>query len=586
MKKKIILLILIVALLALPLMACGGEKKAPTAKDIDLADYSMSLDSKQYGRETYTENTGYTAANKLNGIVMGTNGYGISILANTETQKYTLYDLASGQTLLNGQEFNNIVVDSATGCFKLINHDSVNNTSKWGVADWTGTKMLMEMTEIYTAFGVNIETLNDCYYENEITPSVIMRITYYLTADTLDYKYFRIIAEDMSSSPSIESVDENKLHFGSPSSVGSTVSALTRISIYPKGSIVKSVYGEMDAYSYSANLINSANFMKAAVTFYNGDTKKGTVNIKNGFVIGFIENYMYYAEVENLPYDAKSGYNVYEQTGSSFTSASKMNFTYYKYDIIKDKNKEINPGYVILPEGMEELYNYSDKKFDAASLQAVNLVDGVAVVNDSTDYKTYVVNSDLKVIADLSEKPFDFTSSITRLNDDRFMTKDNGTVYIIDKKLNEIASFSGNYTIYKSSQLIVYSDEDRYMAIDFNGNVVFEPKYSSLEFYGGVALTNVTNADSVSENYLVSKSNLSGSPANAVLGENETMIYANYGIIIKKNAENKITVYDYNGTQLLSVDKVASVQAAKITGGKLTLTATLTEGGAVSYLFS
>lgn len=45
MKKKIILLVLIVALLALPLTACGGEKKAPTAKAIKLADYSVTLDA-------------------------------------------------------------------------------------------------------------------------------------------------------------------------------------------------------------------------------------------------------------------------------------------------------------------------------------------------------------------------------------------------------------------------------------------------------------------------------------------------------------------------------------------------------------
>ena len=588
MKKKIILLVLIVALLALPLTACGGEKKAPTAKAIKLADYSVTLDAKQNGREIYTENTGYTAANKLNGIAANANSYGITALFNSETQKYTLYDLNNGQTLMSGQEFSNISLDGATGCFKLMNYDAAGNTNKWGVADWTGTKMLMDMTEISAYSSVTIETMDNCYVGNEIYPAEILKIQYTPAgADTAVSKYFRILAEDMFSAPSIDSVEENKLNIGSPSSVGSAVSAIERAPVYQRAASVKSVYGDMDSYSYSVNLINYENFMKAALTFYDGDAQKGTVNIKNGFIIGFIEKYLYYAEVETLPYDAESGYNVYQQTGDSFTSVSKMNFTYYRYDVIKNKLKKINPGYIILPEDLDNLYNYSDKKFDAATVQAINLVDGVATLNDSADYKTYVVNSDLKVIADLSEKPFRL-SSIVKLNDNRFMISDDGVNYIVDKKLNEIASFSSSsaYRIYKSSQLIAYSDNGRYMAVDFNGSVVFEPKYSSLEFYGGVALTDIMGVSSDNEDYFVSRDNLAGSAASALIGDNETMIFSDYGIIVKKNAENKITVYNYKGVELLSADNVSSVNAYKIIGEKLLFTASLTEGGSASYLFT
>lgn len=175
---------MIVALLALPLTACGGEKKAPTAKAIKLADYSVTLDAKQNGREIYTENTGYTAANKLNGIAANANSYGITALFNSETQKYTLYDLNNGQTLMSGQEFSNISLDGATGCFKLMNYDAAGNTNKWGVADWTGTKMLMDMTEISAYSSVTIETMDNCYVGNEIYPAEILKIQYTPAART------------------------------------------------------------------------------------------------------------------------------------------------------------------------------------------------------------------------------------------------------------------------------------------------------------------------------------------------------------------------------------------------------------------
>ena len=59
MKKKFLILLFIVAIFALPLAACGGEKKAPTTNKLDVADYAIDLATTIAGQEIYPEPKGY-----------------------------------------------------------------------------------------------------------------------------------------------------------------------------------------------------------------------------------------------------------------------------------------------------------------------------------------------------------------------------------------------------------------------------------------------------------------------------------------------------------------------------------------------
>lgn len=158
--------------------------------------------------------------------------------------------------------------------------------------------------------------------------------------------------------------------------------------------------------------------------------------------------------------------------------------------------------------------------------------------------------------ADLSNKPFDLSGGLIKLSKNRFLTSTSDEMFLIDDELNIIASVATpHYSIYKNSQLIVCRVSDKYMAIDFDGKIVLEPKYSSLTLYGGYALTDITEFDgTVKTNYLVSKDNIAGTALENMIAENESLLLNSYGIIVKLDQNNKATVYNYAGTEIMSID--------------------------------
>lgn len=175
------------------------------------------------------------------------------------------------------------------------------------------------------------------------------------------------------------------------------------------------------------------------------------------------------------------------------------------------------------------------------------------------------------------------------LKDNRLLAASDDEFFIVDNDLNEIASVATNsYQIYKNSQLIVCGMNGQYMAIDFDGKVVMEPKYSSLTLYGGYALTNITETDgTVKNNYLVSKDNIAGLALDSIGNLTDSLIYNSDGIFVKLDEQNKATVYNYAGTAITSIEDVSSVRKALTTDGKLYLTVTTASQYSVStYVLS
>ncbi len=584
MKKKFLILLLIVAIFALPLAACGGEKKAPTTKKLDVADYAVDVNMTIGDQEIYPDSALYTTAAKYDKTVVSGNNFGVIVSENADG-KYTLVDENSGAALLNGKTFTNVTFDS----YPFIKiYDTEDAVSKQGLLDHKGN-VILDLTELNGSISVN--SFRNLYVEGEYKTAYILAVSY-TPKDAQDRvkKYYKVDYTETAEMQLTE-VAEDKLRTTSQDNgVGEVANNLARQNIYNFTQPVINEYPQMDAYNYSINVLTTnGDYSNRVLTFYKGNEKTGEVIINNGFTVGFVKNYLYFAEVQKLPYDAKSGYNVYEQSGSVAT-VSKMKYTYYRYDILKDKVSKYDPGYCILPNSMTAVFNYKDKAADAAIIKdAVNYVDGVAVISSQTVYRTYVVDANLKVGADLSNKPFSLTGGLIKLSENRFLTSTSDEMFLIDDDLNIIASVvTPHYSIYKNSQLIVCRVSDKYMAIDFDGKVVMEPKYSSLILYGGYALTDITEFDgTVKTNYLVSKDNIAGTALENMIAENESLLLNSYGIIVKLDQSNKAKIYNYAGTEIMSIDDVSAVRVTHSSNDKLYLAVTAASEYSVStYVLS
>lgn len=586
MKKKFLILLFIVAIFALPLAACGGEKKAPTTNKLDVADYAIDLTTTIAGQEIYPEPKGYTSGTKYDKIVVNVNQFGVMVCVN-EDGKYFLVDEKTGAALADGKTYTNVSFE-ANPLIKI--YDNEGSVTKKGILAPDG-KVLIGLTE--TNGEIAVQSHNNLYVEGEYKPAYILAVSY-TPKDAQDpvKKYYKVdYTNNTDELIKITEVTEDKLRTTSQDNgVGEVANNLARRNIYNFTQPVINEYPQMDAYNYSINVLaTNGDYSNRVLTFYKGNEKTGEVIINNGFTVGFVKNYLYFAEVQKLPYDAKSGYNVYEQSGSVAT-VSKMKYTYYRYDILKDKVSKYDPGYCILPNTMTAVFNYKDKAADAAIIEnAVNYVDGVAVISSQTVYRTYVVDANLKVGADLSNKPFDLSGGLIKLSKNRFLTSTSDEMFLIDDELNIIASVATpHYSIYKNSQLIVCRVSDNYMAIDFDGKIVLEPKYSSLTLYGGYALTDITEFDgTVKTNYLVSKDNIAGTALENMIAENESLLLNSNGIIVKRDQNNKATVYNYAGTEIMSIDDVSAVRVGYSSNDKLYLTVTAASEYSVStYILS
>ncbi len=584
MKKRFIILLLIVAIFALPLAACGGEKKAPTTKKLDVADYAVDVNMTIGDQEMFPDSALYTTAAKYDKTVVSGNNFGVIVSENADG-KYTLVDENSGAALLNGKTFTNVTFDS----YPFIKiYDTEDAVSKQGLLDHKGN-VLVDLTELNGS--ISVDSFSNLYVEGEYKTAYILTVSY-TPKDAQDpvKKYYKVDYTEAAEMQLTE-VAEDKLRTTSQdNNVGAVASSLSRRYVYSFTMPVGNEYPEMDEYNYSRNVIDTdGTYSKILYTFYKGSEKSGELIVENGFTVGFVKNYLYFAEVEKLPYDATSGYNVYRQSGD-ITTVSKMKYTYYRYNVLKNKVSKYDPGYCIMPNSLTGIYNYKDKTVDAAIVaSAVNYVDGVAVISSQTKEKTYVVDSDLKVGADVSNKPFDVSKGLILLKDNRLLAASDNEFFIVDNDLNEIASVATNsYQIYKNSQLIVCGMNGQYMAIDFDGKVVMEPKYSSLTFYGGYALTNITETDgTVKNNYLVSKDNIAGLALDSIGNLTDSLIYNSDGIFVKLDEQNKATVYNYAGTAITSIEDVSSVRKALTTDGKLYLTVTTASQYSVStYVLS
>lgn len=576
MKKKFIVLLLSVVL-CLPLAACGGEKKAPTKK-MNISEYAETLDRTYSGVAVNYEPSAYTQARALDGAYVDATQAGVVIL-KAGNSDFRLYDVKGDAKVQEGTP-----MSSAPQIFGEVFIRSVNNGAT-RLYDLSGTQTVLE-SATYPVLGVDTAYY---YLPGKYTQSRIYKLTYNTDTTSADkIKYFSYESPDGIAAPVLTEVAESDLRTTSAMNIpGSTVSATDVSDIYPASD------GKPDAdlkgYGYgvqtNADYGDSGNF---TVYFYNNGKQSGSVQVKNGYRIGFIGKYFYFAEIELLPFDAEKGYNVFIQNGSSFTSSEKLNVTCYRYDVLKNKKSKFDPGYFIVPGSVKPLYNYSKGVYNAAELNGVNFVDGIATVTDGTPVKTFVVDQDCKVGFDLTDKPFTL-DGIKNLNNGKFLITSESGYFITDSSLGTVASMpaSSGAKLYGNSGVITYRHQSgRYMAVDFNGSVVINPHYRSLDFYGGVAYTDVTDGTSNNgaNGVLVPANGEAATPLD-IVGEGDRLLYGNDGVFMKYNATSKtLTVYNYLRNVIMTVPELNSQPQVILRAIANTNKAVLTVNNQQSYL--
>lgn len=538
-KKTLVALLLVLALACVPLVGCGGNGY-PTTKKLNLNNYVESYSDTTYGVSNSVSRKAYTTATTVDGGIGKVNGrYGYK---TNEAGKRTLYDFVNRADVLNGKTYDEFA--AAGGVLAGVNV-TLGETTAYDCDLYEATTLALLTS--FTSYAEPQTGTTEKYINGKLTDVFTVAYRPSSTEADLSYKYFVASEGSRTDCPTISEVNVSSLK-NDDYTVGSVINhSGDKEPLYKTNGIKTDA--EMGGYSLIDGTVMNKVGLAGKYEFFKDGAKTGEIAIKDGRPVGVVGKYFYYAEIEVLPYDAKEGYNYIEyKTVSDFTTATKLNYTYYRYDIVKNKVSKYNPGYIVV--GGESLYNYKDSKFDALMVYGYKMVDGVAS-NLSTEIVA-IADKDLKVGVDFTGKPYPIGK---KLKDNRFIGTRSGVTYIYNEKLETVAAFKGsNYHVNNELGVITFAENDKYAAIDFDGNVVLEAKYTNLEFYGNTALTGVYDENNeVKARMAVSKTNPNGT--ELAVSDEESLEYSSNGIvIIKKVVEgvNNFTVKNYDGTVLAS----------------------------------
>lgn len=556
-KKTLVALLLVLALACVPLVGCGSDKGYSTTKKLDLNDYFVTASDTAYGVKYSTARKAFTTATAEDGQYNRVGGkYGTK--AN-ESGKLSVYDFNKHAAVLTDKTYDNVSVYDGLGSNKLLVCYNVGDYYAYDIYDYNDLEAVTSFTS-YVSISTNTMTK---YVGGKATR--LLDISYKATSgsDVYDHKYFALGDGSRTAKRAYSEVNVSDIK-NTDIVTGTVIDASAKQAIYETDGIV--TYNEMKDYSVAISYTDSELGIEVAtfnLSFFKNNDKTGEVTVTDGMPLAFVEKYFYYAEYAPVAYDAVKGYNfIYQRNSNDNTTAQKYNVTYYRYDITKNKTSKVDFGFIV-GGNCEHLYNYADNKYDAVVLEAYQMFDGVA--NSNSTPMTLIVDKDFKVGYDFTGKPFGIDE---KLKENRFIASSNGSTYIYDKKLEIVASFdSTNYSVNADLGLITFQKGNRYMAVDFDGNVIFEPKYSNLTFYGDTAIASVYNdQDETDGNVRVSKINPNGS--EIAVGANETVAYTGYGLTVVSSAAvdgvTSYTLLNYGGTSLCTFKAIAFYPSSNI----------------------
>lgn len=555
-KTRILAVALSASLIALPLAACGE------GTEFNPADYAATLQSEEF-KEVVKTKALYTKATKVDGQLSLLNSYSNFPVAKLAVDggKYKLYDLAE-EKVLTGTAFDDITYSDQAHLIALSVSDGTDQ--KIGLCTVTGEDFLSVGTYEDIDFNYVTAYLNGSYEE-----TVVYSVTYTTENASKETTKYYTFDYDTNKTTVISSDEFRTTQMDT--SAGTTAKTLPLETIYDndKENPLSEYAYSYEIGNYTRNYITERTYA-ATVTLYKSGAEVGKLSLDNAFIVGAVGNYMYYYEVTVLPESAESGYNVlYQQNNSGVISSTKYNFTLYRYDIVKGGDpKEIKADYLYVSDAMRPLYNNTAKAYDKAYVDVFKFEKGVAFISDD-EVMTYqlIVDDTLAVSYDMTSKPY-YVHNLIQLKENRYLASGTSAhnYYILDEKLNAIANFSSLTNIDAQQQLILCELNDKAMAVDFDGKIVFEPKYSALNFYGDYALADVTEkSGKENDNMIVSKTNPNGKAMDAIFSDAETegVTYSPsaYGYILKTKitgSDSDLTttysLYNYAGTEICTLD--------------------------------
>lgn len=548
------------ALLVLPLAACNNTSS------FKVDDYALSLDSEYLSDDALADKELPDTYVKLNGNAYNySSGDRLIALQSTDTSNpeseatFRLYDTETKQNV--GESFTQ---QYKTGSDFYILGNSVSNGTGLNlrmvapngqqlVTDAYATSLYSSkapQTDTFSAYvnGAKKQILSITYVKSsDANDTALPTTTVYFTYSSKNETYTKIEETDIDLLPG-GSVAGSQVISTNVTELGADVDNGER----PTSLDGWSVIGADDASS-------TFTFIKTT----DGITVRNDLEVKNAHAIGFLKNYLFYYEMEKVESSATSGYNVVVETNTNYNSYSlKYKATLYRYDILNGKKKKLNCDYYIA-SASDRLYNNNAHDYDKAIVFGYEFHGGVAVVSSDMPATQLVINENASICLDLSTKPFSLDSEILKLSDNRYFCDDT----IFDKNFNVISSLS-NAKVYKNQSLIVsLASNSRKFAVDFNGKVVLEPIYSSLDFYGDYALTTVYTKTDTKTNYVVSKNNPNGTSVYTLTGKLESASFTMSSGLLTFPDVSTSTIYNLSGSQILS--GLSSPSVTPVCGGLL-----------------
>lgn len=284
------------------------------------------------------------------------------------------------------------------------------------------------------------------------------------------------------------------------------------------------------------------NKMGNTYQFYNGKDKKGSVQVKNEWYHEFVDNYMYFAQLNPVAPDAQSGYNY-------FSEGTKYNYTLSRYDILKNSVQKLN--YNVVIKSIEPIYNFDKKVYDAAMLQGYEKIDGIAY--SSADGFLYMADKNLKVGYDLDAFASSGLMGVAKLTDEYYVAVTaEPKSYVTDKNLNILYQMSGLPVLDKG--IIMYTDGGLYGLATLEGKILTEPKYSQIgKFYGDTAYAIEVNGTEERQVFIKSDGTTTFDFTTASAANETVTVYGGFYTLSDSataSLANSLSVYSYSGTLL------------------------------------
>lgn len=553
MSKKILGILLSLCLM-FGVTACGD-----VPADIDLSDF-VSADISAYAKADKPEYTAMTAIEGAVDYVSYTGKYVKNTISYTVekdgVRENRLYDVKADAEILEREGGYDTI--SQSGDFLKISYTVSAGGEAQTYRTLYGDGKALLPVDIYEASGLTASVKSMIYEGKSVS---VLCVTGDKTDGSSAAKYY--LAED----DTLTEVAEGTLTTDTALTPGSVIGGTETVSFAdgydaiggePAAKLDGDAYAKAHRMRVTQNLagdklVRIYDAAKAEISAFSIPA-----NAVSSGVVCYASGAIFYLQVKILPADA-SKYNLVSVTN---IGTVKTQITLTRVDLNDGKAKEIATGKNVV----NALTPLLDKDGNYSAVLASGLqTDGKFASAGTSPVSVLVLNADGKIAGDISERETGIP--VIKLKDDRFMTTDGE---IVDGKGNLVASVGNYFNGFSvQNELILIRVNGAYGAVDFDGKIVIEPKYSALTFYGSRAY-----AAAGGNGYLVSKDGAVAAGVEDHYADGLNWVRAS------DSGVYTLTVKNYAGTELKRFNSDTAISTdTEIVGGKSVVKVTTSSAG-------